>query len=377
MLGRMWRTAPWAIVRKNLGRRLALAAISIAVTLVGFESALRVAGVQPQTVTVLKSFFQFDPNTSWIGRPNVACRFCTANFDVMVTHDAEGFRVSRPAPGTTAREVVWCVGDSGTWGWGVPDGDTYVDVLNQQSRDGTVYCNLGVPGFSSVQEYLLLKQKFERGEKPDQVVILFCENDLEENLDPNNHPPRPYLELTADGAELRNWPVAGSWSWRAGAWLKNNSRAFNYVDFCFGSIKKSVRDRTRAAGDPETRTATPLPPRDELALGLKAAYGRIKQLCDEHRVRLAVATEYAAAEYGRAGAFHKGLVERVCGELGIALFDLAAVWNRHLASRASVPLHFRTDPHYTVVAHRLLAEGIGADLQREALARAAGGTIRR
>jgi hypothetical protein len=366
-------------------RQLALVVVSITVALVGLELALRAMGVQPQTATVLKSFFQRDPNTGWIGRPNVACRFRTANFDVTVTHDAEGFRTcdaGRPdahhrAPPT---EVVWCVGDSGTWGWGVPDGKTYVDVLNRQSNDGTVYRNLGVPGFSSVQEYLLLKQKFERGQKPTQVVILFCENDLEDNLNPHNHPPRPYLALAAGRAELKNWPVPGSFGWEATAWLKNHSRAYNYIDFCFASIKKSWRDRALRQEDDqeEARAKVKLNRREEQCLGLKAAYGRIKQLCDANQVRLAVATEYGAAEYGRLGKFHKDLVDQVCGELSIPLLDLSAPWNQHFASaQQPAPLHFKTDPHYSVTGHRLLAQGISGDLPRATMARATGDAVRR
>ena len=338
---------------------------------------MRAVGAKPRTATVLKSFFQFDANTGWVGRPNVGCRFQTSNFDVMVSQDAEGFRTSGlgwSSDRDTAQpgEVVWCVGDSGTWGWGVADGYTYVDVLNRRKQGGAVYRNLGIPGFSSVQEYLLLKHKFERGQKPTQVVVLFCENDLEENLK-SVALPRPYLALSPSGAELKNYPVPTSWSWGISAWLKNHSLVCNYFDFCLARLKKARRDRAiEQEGSPEERAQPNAAQHDEQVAALKAAYSMLKQLCKANHVRLAIATECGAAEYGPFGSHVRQIVEQVCAELEIPVFDLAPRWNEHLASsRQPVPLHFKTDPHYTEAGHRLLAEGIDTALAGRA------GSIRR
>lgn len=74
------------------------------------------------------------------------------------------------------------VGDSGMFGWGVQQGENYMDVLesNLNARaDGKVYetLNFGVPGYNTQLEVETLKSK-GLAYKPDIVVVGWCDNDF-------------------------------------------------------------------------------------------------------------------------------------------------------------------------------------------------------
>jgi len=196
-----------------LWAKLALLFGSVAAMFLIAELSLRAIGAKPMSATALSTYFHFDDGTGWAGRPNAESQFATTNFDVHIKHDADGLRCcglrsSIKDDAHREEEVVWCLGDSGTWGWGVEDGATYVDRLNQMSKEDRIFRNLGHSAFSSVQQYLQLKGFFEKGYKPDLVMILFCSNDLDENVDDKDQrPPRAYYKVENGKAALCNYPV--------------------------------------------------------------------------------------------------------------------------------------------------------------------------
>lgn len=74
------------------------------------------------------------------------------------------------------------LGDSGMFGWGVHQGENYMDVLetNLNARgDGKVYetLNFGVPGYNTQLEVETLKSK-GLAYKPDVVIVGWCDNDF-------------------------------------------------------------------------------------------------------------------------------------------------------------------------------------------------------
>ncbi|MBL9092373.1 MAG: SGNH/GDSL hydrolase family protein [Planctomycetaceae bacterium] len=368
--------------RPSVLAKVALLAFSLLFALGSLEAGMRILGVKPHTATVLSTYFQQDAQTGWRGRPNAQCRFTTSNFDVFVTHDASGYRHGRydaplAADATAPHPVAWVLGDSGTWGWGVPDGKTYVDLLDASSPDGTRYRNLGHCGFSSVQQWLLLKELFAAGHRPDEVFVLFCANDLGENLDDKDQqPPRPYLAVVDGRAELRNYPTPPAAGLSVLTWLKNNSLVWNHAHYHAMRAKGAWRERLAAksvaaapavVGPTQPGPAAPaasassevrpsfahVPETPEL-IALREAYRGMRDLCREHGVRLIVLGHgYTQAELGRA-----------CEQLDITLIDGSRRWRRHWASAeaASRRIDFPTDPHNNEYGHQLLAEGFREDL---------------
>jgi hypothetical protein len=78
------------------------------------------------------------------------------DFDAVYDIDASGFRIDPNAAGTGLRVAV--LGDSFTFGLGVANDENFVARLNAESDGRLHYLNLGVPGYSTDQELLLLKK---------------------------------------------------------------------------------------------------------------------------------------------------------------------------------------------------------------------------
>lgn len=87
--------------------------------------------------------------------------------------------LTKPKPDGQRRLV--CVGDSFTFGWGIPEDQNWVRLLEEQLRQGgndvrTVNC--GAAGTVCIDEYVAgLEHRFHRFE-PDAVVLTICLNDL-------------------------------------------------------------------------------------------------------------------------------------------------------------------------------------------------------
>jgi lysophospholipase L1-like esterase len=66
------------------------------------------------------------------------------------------------------------------WGYGVEQAEVFT-VLLEQRRPTLEVINLGVSGYGTDQEYLLLQR--EGGQyKPDLLILVFCENDFVSNI---------------------------------------------------------------------------------------------------------------------------------------------------------------------------------------------------
>ncbi|HEV7518674.1 MAG TPA: GDSL-type esterase/lipase family protein [Thermoanaerobaculia bacterium] len=116
-----------------------------------------------------------------------------------VRTDANGFRL--PDPATLAarrpdgRQVV-AVGDSLTFGWGVPEGMTYADQLarllddrcpKEHGRRVTVH-NAGIGNCNTSMEYQRYRQCIRPRLKPDWVVLGYVYNDAEPDPVPDTNP---------------------------------------------------------------------------------------------------------------------------------------------------------------------------------------------
>ncbi len=362
-------------------RKLILIAAALPLAFLATEGILRLLGAQPKSATVLTRYFRFNPTYGWEGVPDVECRLATPDFDVLISHDHHGLRRSELATPIEhdARfdgEVVWWVGDSQTWGWGVDDGNTFVDHLNRLGRlaggGRAIHRNLGAAAFGPVQEYLLLRDYLARGWRPDRVVVLFTANDPDDVGMSDGRASRPYLERVGDGFELRNHPVS-HWSFYGlQAWLRQHSLAYNAIDYWIVNARQKRREREQqeqrdqlepelsamaapaAAGrmspDPTPGTAA----RQERLLALRDAYARMQALCRQHAIWFAVAA---------TNALDAQEVQWSCEAIGVPVLDVRSRLEAHLQSPAPEPVNFR-EGHFTAVGHRLIAEELDLQLKQ-------------
>ena len=102
------------------------------------------------------------------------------------------------------------MGDSFTFGLGVNDQDTFVHLLNARHSGSDRYLDFSIPGFSTDQKYLLLRETAFPF-LPDAIgLVVYLGNDLFDNelsfpLQAEN--VKPYYEQTTEGLALRHSPV--------------------------------------------------------------------------------------------------------------------------------------------------------------------------
>lgn len=120
---------------------------------------------------------RFHPERGWSLVPSLRVTRGDTEFTVTQTHNAQGFRgpeiAQSPSPD---RPRVLVLGDSMTYGHGVEDSETYPAVL-QHLEPRFEVINAGVPGYSGVEELLLLREEGMRLE-PDLVILGFFWNDV-------------------------------------------------------------------------------------------------------------------------------------------------------------------------------------------------------
>ena len=116
-----------------------------------------------------------------------------------VRTEGNGFRLPDPATEQARRpddRIVVAVGDSLTFGWGVPEGMTYSDQLERQLNDScpkqggarvTVH-NAGIGNCNTSMEYQRYKQAIRPKIKPSWVILGYSYNDAEFDPVPDTNP---------------------------------------------------------------------------------------------------------------------------------------------------------------------------------------------
>jgi hypothetical protein len=224
--------------------RLVLVNTCVAVALVMlFEVGTRLIGVHfPAIARPLspgaRGTWQYNASLGWSHRPGATGENYLGGPDRgRFAINALGFRGPAPEPekpeGLT-RVLVF--GDSFVFGVGVDPEHLVTTHLGEHlnARRGERYevLNMGVSGYSTDQELLLLR---ERGAalEPDLVVLVVCDNDFDGNAEDFAYRRyyKPHFVLDgAGGLQLRNVPVPELTRWqRAKLWLSQHSNAWNLV----------------------------------------------------------------------------------------------------------------------------------------------------
>ncbi len=154
-------------------------ALLLLLLLEGFSRILKT--VNDDVVALRPQWLQYSADLGWEKRPNYSGLMPNESRTLEPTRyerhfDAEGFLTidSSQVADPTQRKIL-TVGDSNTFGWGVPTEMTYSEVLDDLLPDYSVI-NLGVTGYSSFQGGKVLERSVERF-SPALVVVSFNFND--------------------------------------------------------------------------------------------------------------------------------------------------------------------------------------------------------
>jgi lysophospholipase L1-like esterase len=178
-----------------LARRWLLGAAGVlattAVTLVLLEAALRVYSRITPNADV--EFVRY-ANAMKAAAPGSGMRFRHAPgsrhrlFGVDVSIDSRGFRDVEPGRGEDAARVV-LLGDSVTFGWGVPYGERFSEILERDwsTRAPVELINTGHGNWNTAQECAALRELFAES-PPDGVLQVWYINDAEPTPDHRDAP---------------------------------------------------------------------------------------------------------------------------------------------------------------------------------------------
>ena len=194
-------------MRKSTVHGIILAAISVCLTMLGLELAVRIHRgkvLQFQSATAKPQNrvgrMAYHPRLGWIPRPGRASSDWTSNVDVSSVR-SNGRSIS------TASRPILAVGDSFTFGDEVEDSETWAahleEILNKR------VLNAGVGAYGIDQAFLraeLLLEKYD----PDVVFLSFISDDIdrtEYSYYPYGRGWKPYFEYGDGSLILRNVPV--------------------------------------------------------------------------------------------------------------------------------------------------------------------------
>jgi lysophospholipase L1-like esterase len=299
------------------------------------------------------TFFEYDPDLGWRGRPDARGRFVGWEFTSEVRLNARGFR-DRDVPADKPPDVlrILVLGDSITWGHGVEQAERYSDVLGEALRRRGLsvdVVNLAVSGYGTDQE-LLLWEREGRRYCPDLVLLGLYENDPRENaVAAQGRSPKPYFRLAADGVlTLENVPVPRVADWAAGeperglrVWLRRHVRLWAALAF--------VREALRPAGASSPGPPGAPPGSTELTAAL------IRRLAASAAEDGSVFTVVVLPDL-----YYSATTMMTVTRGGVAsVLDLTPSFRR--AAGQGAPLFYRQDgAHWTPRAHALTGEAIAS-----------------
>jgi len=151
----------------------------------------------------------YDPDIGWVNRPDTKTRVVHPRFAYVVEINSRGLRdrehTYEPQPGVFR---IALLGDSIAWGWGVDDGQSFPDQLEDLLGSGVEVINLAVPGYGTDQQLWILEREGRRY-RPDLVLVCFVLNDVYSNSRDEGHgKPKPRYVREESGAwRLDNHPV--------------------------------------------------------------------------------------------------------------------------------------------------------------------------
>jgi lysophospholipase L1-like esterase len=342
-----------AALRHPIFSTALLVVASLTLSLIAAEIGLRLA--LPQVFDVHPpGMYTVDDDVGYALTPSFNGILERSEFRHPVETNAVGLRGAEPRPRQPNTFRIVCLGDSFTWGFGVPASGTFAAHLERTlagkypALDVQVL-NAGVPGYGTADELRFLESRSDLLE-PDLVVLQFLpETDFTENRTPAKgafEMQDGWLVTKAGALDPSRfqpgWARALDWAKRRIHLVSFVSERVGYLAMRTGLLPQRALTRAYDFDERDARLAMDLLRNVALtadALGASTIFvfspGQAPVLSDD-------ASDAASA-----------VVARAATEAGVGFVDLT-VPLRHRHDR--LDLYYPIDGHWTAAGHSAVAE---------------------
>ncbi len=321
----------------------------------------------------------YDRKLGWKLSPQWQGNHLHHDFKARYRINRQGYRGKLKGAGDHRRRFAF-LGDSFTFGMGVNEQETFVARLNQTVPQ-SLFFNFAVPGFSTDQQYLLLRQKIFDF-RPDVVfLVTYLGNDLFDNMLPfplQAHHGKPYFEFFEGRLILKNTPVPRAPKSKKqseldlhrvvmGDTLLENGWLLRHLE------KSALFQMLRNAFSSDRRDLFPL--FDERFQRALEVYGALLKemdaFCHENGAELILVLMPGRSLVERSGSqsaqFQEYLLEKIiekCRELHIPFLDLAQRL-KTVYTEMGKRLFYPNEGHLNPLGHQITADYMQAFLKEE------------
>ncbi len=288
-----------------------------------------------------------------IGPPGASIRVRTpkGDYDLSIPVNAHGFRDERDFRESTASDW-FAVGDSFTFGWGIPSGGRFSDQL--ESLLGIRVFNIAIPG-DFAQYAGTVRYARDRGATISNAVVGVCMNNDLKNYD------------TAEKVQPMIYGDRKPWKAHLRAWLQTHSAVYLACSYELQRIPALRRffERVGIARDINQLTLQNIYDEDVLNSSVERA-ARLAELIHPDRTWFILIPSLAlwvGDNQETERRIHDTFAERLRAR-GLRVIDLKPAFDAEPNPRR---YYFETDAHWNADGHAFAARLI-ADAMRPALA---------
>ncbi len=286
------------------------------------------------------------------GRPGFDGYFAQNNGDFRIHIRVNDFGLRNPDPVDKARDSVWFVGDSMTFGWGVEQKEIYSSVAGHSLNFPTY--NVASPG-ANVCGYQALMARMPDGARPRAVIVgLILENDI------------AAYDCRKAAREVRSAKKTSSTGLKV--FLTRNTALYNFFAV---SLKRVgfIRDALSAFGIiAKEHTYTRVLSDSGMAAATKRTAAEIEVIRNAlpAGIPFAVLVVPARFEIRDGDAFYRKLRQSMLAAL--AKRDIPAIDPVKAFTGAGFePTHFAHDGHWSPLGHALAGQSAAEWLRRQGI----------
>lgn len=357
---------------RSIARGAALSAVVVVVSFVVAEIALRI-GEAVLDISIPAPMARPKPEIRYVRHPTR--RFTLApsqqafSYGAPATVDADGFRANG-APPPDSGAVVLAIGDSFTFGMGVPDSATWPARLERalaaRSRRPVRVINAGVISYTAEQEWTTIRE-LTAERRPDLIVQALYWNDYQ------NSPPADADILTSDGYFV--WDASQETGSAVRRAIRSAMRASHLITMARAVIAGVSGPRGGYAEEHHRLMNGNIPGEWN---SVEELYRGLRQLSDSLRVPVQVFLLPVSGLIGRgdtASLVYPRFARELLSRYRIAFVDGFAMVNAHPRPR-SLFLPEGAESHFTPEGYQLMADALADRMARDTAIAARLGLVR-